>query len=124
VPESTSCIFCDIVAGFARVDLVHAWGDALAFRPLNPRNDGHTLVVPRRHFSRPDDAPADFGMIATRAAALAGESGNDYNLIVNAGPYAGQTVFHLHVHLLPRERGDDIRMPWEECGCDHGHEQR
>lgn len=118
MPEAiTPCVFCDIFNGFAEADVVRDWGDARAFRPLNPRNGGHTLIVPRRHFGRPDDAPAEFGLIAARAAALAGESGDDYNLVVNAGPDAGQTVFHLHVHLLPRERGDDIRMFWEDCGC-------
>lgn len=117
MPDATGCIFCDIFAGFAPADIVRDWGDAFAFRPLGPRNEGHTLIVPRRHFGRPDDAPAEFGVLAARAAALAGESGSDYHLIVNAGPAAGQSVFHVHLHLLPRERGDGIRMPWDECGC-------
>jgi len=120
VPDASSCIFCNIVEGFARADVVRDWGDVVAFRPLNPRNDGHTLIVPRSHFGRPDDDPETYGALSATAAKLAGESGSDYHLIINAGPYAEQTVFHLHVHLLPRRRDDDIRMPWDECACGDG----
>lgn len=108
------CPFCLIISGYAPAQQLRRWGDTVAFRPIGGVNDGHLLVVPALHFSRPHDNPEVFGTTCMRAAGFADELGADYNLIVNAGPEAGQTVFHLHVHLLPRSRGDRVPMPWDE----------
>lgn len=111
------CAFCEIANDRAPATIVAQWGDALAIVPLDSRFPGHVLIIPRKHFGRPDDDPAAFGALCEKVAAFAGTGGYDYNLALNAGPDAGQTVFHVHVHLLPRKRHDGILMPWDRCGC-------
>jgi histidine triad (HIT) family protein len=100
------CLFCRIVAGEIPSDRVYEDDAVIAFRDINPRAPTHVLVVPRRHV--PDvqhltDADAEllsrlFGTIRTLAAEAGLESG--YRVVTNVGPDAGQTVFHLHLHLL------------------------
>lgn len=118
MPDAANlCAFCEIAADRAPATIVANWGSALAFVPLVSPFPGHVLIVPRKHFGRPDDDPAEFGALCEKVASFAGTGGYDYNLALNAGPDAGQTVFHVHVHLLPRKRHDSIRMPWDECPC-------
>lgn len=114
---TTLCAFCEIANDRAPATIVAQWGDSLAIVPLDSCFPGHVLIIPRKHFGRPDDDPAAFGALCEKVAAFAGTGGYDYNLALNAGPDAGQTVFHVHVHLLPRKRHDGILMPWDRCGC-------
>lgn len=110
--KKEGCVFCEIVSGAAQADIVRRWGDAVAFVPIGPVVPGHLLVVPHAHV---DDARTDSettGLAFRRASELAGQLGGDFNLIANAGPAAGQTVFHLHVHIVPRLEGDGLRLPW------------
>ena len=85
----------------------------VAFRPLNPVTPGHFLVVPRKHVLQAIDAPAHAG----RALKFAGELAVDMglvaaNFITSAGRDATQTVFHLHMHVVPRRAGDGLALPW------------
>lgn len=107
-----SCVFCAIVAGDADATVVARYSDAMAIVPHNPVTPGHVLIIPRRH--TPDAAYAPEITAATfRAAAryAAGHS-DQFNLITSAGPDATQTVFHLHVHYVPRSAGDGLTLPW------------
>ena len=111
------CVFCAIAAGTAPASVVLDDGDVLAFMDLRPWRRGHVLVTPRAHGQRLADLPpatvaATFARAAELAAAVrvAGFRCEDVNLIVNDGPAAGQTVPHLHVHVVPRIRGDLWRM--------------
>jgi histidine triad (HIT) family protein len=100
------CLFCRIAAKEVPSDLVHEDEDVVAFRDINPRAPTHVLIIPRRHI--PDahaltDADGDvlarlFGV----ARIVADEAGlaNGYRIVTNVGPEAGQSVFHLHFHLL------------------------
>jgi histidine triad (HIT) family protein len=110
--EPRPCPFCAIVAGTAPADIVRDWPDAIAFRPLNPVSPGHVLVIPKRHEPtfRTDVGTAALTM--ARAAELAADIDGDVNLITSAGPAATQTVFHLHIHLVPRSMGDGLALPW------------
>ncbi|MBA2263908.1 MAG: histidine triad nucleotide-binding protein [Chloroflexi bacterium] len=100
------CLFCKIVAGEIPSDQVHADDEVIAFRDIAPRAPTHVLVIPRRHI--PDahaltDADGDllaklFG-VARKVADDAGLS-EGYRVVTNVGSDAGQTVFHLHLHLL------------------------
>ena len=100
------CLFCKIVAGEIPAELVHESATTIAFRDLNPQAPTHVLVVPRSHY--PTAAELAAGEPATAAHLLdaAGEIaqaeglGNGYRLVVNTGPDAHQTVFHVHLHLL------------------------
>lgn len=102
------CIFCRIIAGEIPATIVARTNDALAFRDLNPQAPTHLLVVPLRHVaSSAHLAEAErhevFGAVMSLATAVAATLGlNDagYRLVVNTGQDGGQTVDHLHVHLL------------------------
>jgi histidine triad (HIT) family protein len=99
------CLFCKIVAGEISADVVVQGDDAVAFRDVNPQAPTHVLVVPRDHYA---DAAAladgDVGVLASvvRLAreVARGDGLDDYRLVFNTGPGAGQTVFHTHLHVL------------------------
>ena len=108
---AADCVFCRIVAGELPARVVHADEHALAFLDLGAWHRGHTLVIPRRHV--PDvvtGAPALAEIapaVDTVARLLTERLGADgVNLLSSAGPVAGQTVFHLHVHVVPRYAGE------------------
>lgn len=112
------CAFCRIAAGSAPARIVAAYADAVAFLPLNPATAGHTLVVPRRHIAGVTDldaatahALADAVLDVARLidSALHPEG---FNVVQSTGAAATQTVFHLHVHVVPRMRGDGLPSPW------------
>lgn len=100
------CLFCRIVAGEVPSDRVYEDDEVIAFRDINPRAPTHVLVIPRRHV--PDvhaltDADGEllarlFG--AVRRIADDAGLGQGYRVVTNVGPEAGQSVFHLHLHLL------------------------
>ena len=108
---SADCVFCYIIIKTAPAKIIREWDDCIAFVPLNPVVEGHILVVPRWHAVDAKADPYTTGVVFKRAAELIGE--HDVNLIANVGPLAGQTVFHLHVHIVPRTAGDKLCMPWD-----------
>lgn len=107
----STCVFCEIVAGRAPASIVQEWPDAIAIVPLNPVVDGHVLVLPRAHVQDAADDPAVTATAMHRAAQLMVDVG-DANIITSKGAAATQTVFHLHVHVVPRRHGDDLPLPW------------
>jgi diadenosine tetraphosphate (Ap4A) HIT family hydrolase len=101
----SDCIFCRIVAGEIPSKKVFEDERLVAFEDVSPKAPTHVLVVPRRHIASLSDAsPEDealLGALASRAAAIARDRGlSDFRLVVNNGAGAGQSVFHLHFHLL------------------------
>lgn len=110
-----NCVFCGIVAGKEPADYVAEWPDAIAIVPRHPVVEGHTLVIPRVHVrdaaERPEVTGATFAAASRMAVAL-GSSLPYFNLITSVGAPATQTVFHLHVHLVPRADGDGLHLPW------------
>lgn len=107
-----ACPFCLIVDGLAPARIVRSWDDCLAFVPLGPVVEGHTLVVPRVHVKDFAEAPGITGMTAQRAAELAQDVGGQANLITSMGESATQSVFHLHFHIVPRKKFDGLKLPW------------
>jgi histidine triad (HIT) family protein len=108
---NNDCIFCKIVSGEIPGTLVFRDGQATAFRDINPVAPTHILIVPNRHIESVDTLEASdeqlMGHLFTVARALAEKEGIDktgYRLISNTGPDGGQTVFHLHVHLIGGQR--------------------
>ena len=102
-----SCVFCKIVSGEIPADIVHGDDDCIAFRDLNPQAPVHILIIPRRHIESVDKMEdSEFpvlGKMANVARDLAREEGIDqpgYRLVLNCNEGAGQTVFHVHLHLL------------------------
>ena len=108
-----TCAFCDIAAGTGPADILAEWPDALAIRPLGGGcTDGHTLVIPRMHVADFSENPGVTATAMARAAELAARLGGDFNLIASKGELATVTVYHLHIHLVPRRAGDGLALPW------------
>ena len=101
------CIFCQVVAGEISADIIYQDDRAVAFRDINPQAPVHALVIPREHLDSLDDASArdeaTLGHLLRVAARVANEQGlseSGYRTVINTGAGAGQSVFHLHVHVL------------------------
>jgi histidine triad (HIT) family protein len=101
------CIFCRIIAGEIPSTRVYQDDAVYAFRDINPAAPSHILVVPRRHIATLDDAndgdAALLGSLMTTARTLAREEGlveGGYRVVMNVGAGAGQSVFHIHLHVL------------------------
>ncbi len=101
----SSCIFCQIVRGDLNSDIVQEDDQAVAFRDVNPQAPTHILVIPKDHISSLSEAPEEKGellghlLLMARQIARAQQL-DAYRVVINDGAEAGQTVFHLHVHLL------------------------
>jgi len=113
----SDCVFCQIVDGTAPGHQVYADEYVVAFLDIRPVTRGHTLVVPRRHFTGLTDLDPEIGarIFATgqRLAAAMKSTGfgsDGVNLALNDGRAAFQTVFHTHLHVLPRADGDKLRF--------------
>lgn len=107
------CPFCEINLGRAPATFVHEWSDTIAIVPLGPVVDGHTLVIPKTHVTDFTDDPDVTGATARRAAQLCRELDLVHaNLITSRGVHATQSVFHLHLHLVPRSENDGLALPW------------
>jgi histidine triad (HIT) family protein len=103
------CVFCDRVE---RGEYDYDDEYNVTFQPLNPVTPGHFLVVPRKHIKSALTVPISAGRAFAFAAELASLMDlSDFNLITSAGKYATQTVFHLHVHVVPRHENDGLVLP-------------
>jgi histidine triad (HIT) family protein len=103
----TDCLFCKILAGDIPADVVHETANTLAFRDINPQAPTHVLIIPRRHIARINDIEdgdreqvGDLFVAAKEIAAAEGLADDGYRVVMNCNEAAGQTVFHLHLHLL------------------------
>jgi histidine triad (HIT) family protein len=105
------CPFCEIIAGRAPANIVHEWPEAIALIPLNPVVRGHILVIPRTHVHDfAHDPTVSAATMRCAAELITGPS--SYNLITSKGKPATQSVFHLHLHLIPRADNDRLALPW------------
>ena len=103
----SDCLFCRIIAGEIPGNFVHKDETMVAFKDVNPQAPLHVLIVPTRHIATLNDlSPGDDALVGSlfrRAAAIAKEHGYDqrgYRTVFNCNREAGQTVFHIHLHLL------------------------
>lgn len=111
------CIFCAIVAGKAPASRVYEDDRFLSFMDIYPWRPGHTLVIPKRHGQRVGDLDADtnaelfaLGVRISAAVRASGIPCDDVGFVLNDGPAANQSVPHVHLHVLPRTRGDLWRL--------------
>ncbi|MGE5340195.1 MAG: histidine triad nucleotide-binding protein [Candidatus Omnitrophota bacterium] len=97
------CIFCKIAKGEAHAHIVYEDERAMAFKDLYPQSPTHILIIPRVHYDslKVTDDERLIGHLFTVARDVAEKQGlTDYRIVTNVGPKAGQSVFHLHIHLL------------------------
>jgi len=109
------CLFCNIAAGDAAADILYQDDEVVAFRDIRPQAPHHILVIPRRHVATLNDFEPEDARLAGRlilvAAQIARELGIEergYRLVTNCNREAGQTVYHVHLHLLA---GRPLRWP-------------
>ena len=107
----SDCLFCKIIAGNLPATIVHKDDRLTAIRDRHPQASTHILILPNRHLASVADASADdeplLGALLRTASQIAEKEGlaaGGYRLVINTGPDAGQSVFHLHVHLLGGRR--------------------
>jgi len=113
------CVFCGIAAGKIPCTRVYEDDRVLAFMDIGPISDGHTLVIPKAHYERLDQCPAEvlaetaavIGRLAGPVAEAVGADG--YNVLCNNGSAAGQVVEHVHFHIIPRLSGDGVMKAWK-----------
>ena len=108
-----SCLFCRLARGEIPAALVAETEECIAFRDINPQAPLHVLVIPRAHVASLNEATdaAQIGRLALLAAEIARREGyaeTGYRTVINTGPQAGQTVHHVHLHLLA---GRDLHWP-------------
>jgi histidine triad (HIT) family protein len=116
--SDADCIFCKIIAGEIPGQIVDEDERTVAFMDISPATTGHALVVPRNHAKdlltvERDDLEATF-LAAQRLARRMTErlEADGVNLLNSCGRAAWQTVFHFHVHVIPRYEGDPLQLPW------------
>ena len=115
-----NCIFCKIAAGEIPSATLYEDDDFRVILDIEPASKGHTLILPKEHYANLyelDDELAAKAMVLakkmiTKLTAILGCDG--YNVVQNNGTVAGQTVFHFHMHLIPRYQGDGVKLGWKQ----------
>jgi histidine triad (HIT) family protein len=120
------CVFCRIVSGSEPARLIYEDPNSVAFLDVNPASEGHALVVPRSHARTlldidPERAGATM-VAAVHVARLLDRvlAPDGMTLVQTNEPAGGQSVFHVHLHLVPRWDGDDLVEPWKATHADDG----
>ncbi len=117
--KDQNCIFCKIANGEIPSRTIYEDEQFRIFLDLAPASKGHALIVPKEHYANlfvlPDELAADAMRLAKRQAADMKEKlcCDGFQLVQNNGESAGQTVFHFHLHLIPRYRNDGQTIAWE-----------
>jgi len=103
----SDCIFCKMVAGDIKPDVVYEDDEVLAFRDMHPQAPTHVLVIPKMHIATTNDLDAGnadiigkLHLAAKQVAADAGIAERGYRTLINCNPESGQSVYHIHLHLL------------------------
>ena len=122
--SASDCLFCGIVAGDVPAQIVDSDEHTVAFMDINPATTGHALVVPRRHSTDLMDVPDD-DLERTMAAARRLTRRMDetlepdgYNILNACRAAAWQTIFHYHLHVIPRYEDDPLKLPWIPRGAE------
>lgn len=117
---ASRCVFCQITAGNEPAAVVRRWTETIAVVPLNPVVAGHIIVIPYAHVDDWATDPVITATTALRAAEICQRMGlKASNMISSAGAEATQSVFHLHIHVIPRQEGDGLMLPWQKPGLTH-----
>ncbi len=105
--SNESCLFCKILAGDIPAEIVYESDTAIGFRDINPKAPTHVVIIPRKHIATINDIQPDdqqvVGSLFTAAREIAEKEGHadvGYRVVMNCNEAAGQTVFHIHLHLL------------------------
>ena len=115
-----NCIFCKIIAGVIPSATIYENEEFKVILDRFPANEGHVLIMPKEHcanlFEVEEEKAGRLFALAVKVAKIMKETlgFENMNLVQNNGPVAGQTVNHLHVHLIPRYEGDEVKVTWPQ----------
>jgi histidine triad (HIT) family protein len=110
------CVFCRIIHGEEEATFIYRDANVSAFLDIHPLFEGHVLVVPNKHFSNIMDVDSESLNATMQAAKLVSEmlvknlKADGINIVHSTGKSAGQTIYHFHLHVLPRHAGDDVQF--------------
>lgn len=116
--KEKDCIFCKIAAGEIPSATLYEDGDFRVILDLGPASKGHALIIPKEHYRNlydiDDEKAAKILPLAKKMINKMTEvlGCDGYNLVQNNEEYAGQTVFHFHMHMIPRYKGDNVGLGW------------
>lgn len=118
--KNDNCIFCKIAAGDIPSATIYEDDDFRVILDIEPASKGHALILPKEHYANlyelSDELAAKVMIVAkkvvTKMTEIVGCDG--YNVLQNNGEVAGQTVFHYHLHLIPRYKEDDVTITWKQ----------
>jgi len=109
------CIFCKIVKGEVKSDIVYSDDNFIAILDIHPKAEGHTVIIPKKHYRTIVDMPNTMGGEILEAIKEVGlnliknKKAEAFNVFVNNGEVAGQVVMHAHIHVIPRKKGDGLK---------------
>ena len=114
-----NCIFCKIAAGDIPSATIYEDEDFRVIMDIEPASKGHALILPKEHYANLYELPEELAAkalvvakkVITKMTDIVGCDG--YNVLQNNGTVAGQTVFHYHMHLIPRYKEDDVTITWK-----------
>lgn len=118
--KDENCIFCKILAGEIPSTAVYEDDDFKAVLDVNPAARGHVIILPKNHaaniYELPDEDASKIMIVAKKIATAIEKAYHcdGVNILQNNGEAAGQTVFHLHVHVIPRFKGDTVNIGWKQ----------
>ncbi len=115
----TDCIFCKIISGEIPSAVIYEDDEFKAILDRFPANQGHVLILPKKHikniFEMDEETAGNLFKLAVKISKQMKETLNltDMNVIQNNGENSGQTIFHFHLHLIPRYKDDDVNVSWK-----------
>ena len=118
--KDENCIFCKILAGEIPSTAMYEDDDFKAILDVNPAARGHVIILPKNHaaniYELPDEDASKIMVVAKKIATAIEKAYHcdGVNILQNNGEAAGQTVFHLHVHVIPRFKGDTVNIGWKQ----------
>ncbi len=118
--KNENCIFCKIAAGEIPSATIYEDDDFRVILDIEPASKGHALILPKEHYANLYELPEELASkvlivakkVIARMTEIVGCDG--YNVLQNNGEVAGQTVFHFHMHLIPRYKDDDVTIGWNQ----------
>ena len=117
--RDTNCIFCKIAAGEIPSATLYEDDDFRVILDIEPASKGHALIIPKEHYANlyelDDELAAKAMVLAKKMITKLTDilECDGYNVLQNNGPAAGQTVFHFHMHLVPRYKNDNVKIGWK-----------
>lgn len=117
--KNDNCIFCKIASGEIPSVTLHEDEDFRVILDVGPASKGHALILPKDHYANiyelPEEMTAKAYVLAKKIAARLTDALNcdGFNILQNNGELAGQTVFHFHIHLIPRYQNDNVGLTWK-----------